>query len=304
MSGIRFIAFADLHYDYIHDGKERLLRFTEEIRSIGADFIVQLGDFCFPTQENQELLDLLNSTGLPLYHIIGNHDTARFSKEDVMHFLGMENSMYSFVRGPFKLIFLDTCFIKNEDSYEPFSKMNYAVTKGLYPVIPDDELLWLDSELNCDSPYIVLLSHHSLDNRCPSRGVCNREAVLDLLGDRALICISGHDHGDEIRKLGETWYFSLNSMSFTMFSPEFEHYRYSKDTHERYPFIKHMVLYSRPLYSVIEISEKGEITINGMKGGYQTITPEELFADNTWKGRRISPSVSSLIQLRVFDNSI
>jgi 3',5'-cyclic AMP phosphodiesterase CpdA len=301
MNKIKFAIFTDLHYEHIHDGRQRIENFVSEIDHKDVDFIVELGDFCSPKQENRVLLDILDSTGKPHYHLVGNHDSDLFTKEEFLHFLGMNNSYYSFTYGSVKFIALDTCFIQNSCGYEPYSKKNYNTTKGIYPVIPQDELNWLEDQLADDYPFFVILSHHSLENEFAQRGVYNRNAVQELInranssGKKVLLCLNGHDHADSIRKIEETYYFGLNSMSYIWFGPEYEHFCYSPEIHKQYPFLKDMVLYREGLYAIITITEQGSIEVEGMEGHYQTISPEELGLKGVWNGRDITPDISSLM---------
>ena len=45
---IRFGIFADLHVNIIHDPELRLKEFIDAARKANVDFIIQLGDFCYP----------------------------------------------------------------------------------------------------------------------------------------------------------------------------------------------------------------------------------------------------------------
>lgn len=299
METVRFAIFTDLHYDHIHDGHQRLQKFISQISQIDVDFIVELGDFCVPKIENRYLLDMLDGTGKPHYHLMGNHDSDVLHKEDVLRFLKMDNSYYSFKYGNIKFIALDTCFIKHDGGFEPYSKRNYATTNGAYPVIPEEELNWLENQLADESPFIVIFSHHSLENEFGKRGVVNRDVVQELIrqansaGKKVLLCVNGHDHADYIKKIGQTYYFSLNAMSYLWFGPQFEHFCYSDEIHKQYPYLKDIVLYLEGLYTIITITEQGCIEIQGMKGHYQTISPEELGIGSVWNGRPITPNISS-----------
>lgn len=300
MDRVKFAIFTDLHFEHIPDGHKRIENFITNIRDVDVDFVIQLGDFCRPKEENQILLDMLDSLGKPHYHLIGNHDSDLFPKEKVMDFLHMDTSYYSFKYGKVKFIVLDTCFIKKENGYEPYCKKNYNKTNDIYPILPDYELKWLESQLTDDSKYFVIFSHHSFENEFAKRGVYNRETVRNLIngvnhtGNRVLLCINGHDHGDSIEKIGQTYYFGLNSMSYIWFGPQYEHFCYSDEIHKQYPFLKDMVLYEKGLYSIITITESGGIDIQGMNGHYQNISPKELGLEGVWNGRSILPIVSSL----------
>lgn len=299
MRDIKFAVFTDLHYDHIHDGYERLKSFISEISKTDIDFIAELGDFCSPKPENRILIDMLDSTGKPHYHLIGNHDSDAFSKEQVLSFLRMKNSYYSFRYGDVKFIALDTCFIKEESGYKPYSKRNHDASGGLYPIIPSYELRWLEDQLKDDCPYIVIFSHHSLENEFMKRGIANRYVVQDMInrtnaaGKKVLLCINGHDHADSMKKIGQTYYFGLNAMSYIWLGPSTEHFCYAPEIHKRYPFLKDLVLYSEGLYAIITITEQGCIEIQGMKGHYQTVSPEELGMHGMWNGRKIKPEISS-----------
>jgi predicted phosphodiesterase len=300
MQQIKFAVFTDLHHDHIHDGGQRLENLICLVSQEEVDFIIQLGDFCSPKEDNRWLLDMLESIGKPCYHVIGNHDSDVSSKEEAMTFLGMDNSYYSFRYGQVKFVVLDACFIQNEYGYEPYSKKNYGSTEGLYPVIPQEQLNWLENQLSEDCPYFVVLSHHSLENGFKKRGVYNRNEVQELInnanasGKKVLLCINGHDHADSIEKLGQTYYFGLNSMSYIWFGPEHRHFCYSDEIHRQYPLLKDIVMYQDGAYAVITIKENGDFEIQGMERGYHTVSPRELGIEGTWNGRNITPNISSL----------
>lgn len=92
MGRIKFAVFTDLHHDVIPNGLERVEQFLTRAREAEVDFIIELGDFCHPCEKNIKLLSMFNDFNKPHYHVIGNHDTDRYTKKDVMNWLGMENS--------------------------------------------------------------------------------------------------------------------------------------------------------------------------------------------------------------------
>ncbi|WP_105618920.1 metallophosphoesterase family protein [Vallitalea okinawensis] len=299
MAQVKFAVFTDLHYEHIPDGHRRIENFINNIRNEDLDFIIQLGDFCSPKEENQVLLDMLYSVGKPLYHLMGNHDSDLFTKEEVMQFLDMDSSYYSFTYGNVKFIVLDTCFIKTDKGYEPYCRRNYNKTKDTYPIVPEDELMWLEDQVNDSSEYFVIFSHHSFENEFAKRGVHNRNEVRDLInsvnqtGKRVLLCVNGHDHGDSLEKIGQTYYLGMNSMSYIWLGPQYEHFCYSDEIHKQYPYLKDIVLYDEGLYGIITITEKGGIDIQGMNGDYQNISPKELGVEDVWNGRIVLPLISS-----------
>lgn len=121
--------------------------------------------------------------------------------------------------------------------------------------------------------------------------------LINRLNDtdkKVLLCVNGHDHGDSLKKIQQTYFFGLNSMSYIWVGPEHEHFCYSNEIHNKYPFIKDLVLYKDGLYAVITITEDGDIKIEGIDGAYQNISPKELGLNDRWNGRSILPKVSSL----------
>lgn len=181
MNKVKFAVFTDLHYDHIPDGDRRLQEFINKVKKKDIDFIIELGDMCYPIEENQVVLKLLGKAGVPCYHTIGNHDSDTFSRDKVMYFLGMKNNYYSFVKGDIKFIVLDTCYIKRDNEYIQYYKRNYDQTSDIYPYIPPTELSWLEKELDDSYKYYILFSHHSIANEFAKRGVANREEVRRVI---------------------------------------------------------------------------------------------------------------------------
>lgn len=302
MGQIKFAVFTDLHFEEIHDGEKRLREFIHNIKNEQVDFIINLGDFCIPKEENRFLLDILKSTGKPIYNVIGNHDSDHQSKEKYLEFFGLNKSYYSFVKGNIKFIVLDSCYIKTEKGYKEYHKKNYRKTKDIYPVIPEEEIEWLKNELEDKNKYFIIFSHHSLENDFAKRGVYNRKDIRNIIdetnrkGKKVILCVNGHDHGDSIKKIGDTIYFGVNAMSYIWVGPEYEHFCYSKEIHKKYPYIKDLILYNEGLYGIVTIKEDGNIEIKGMEGSYQNVTPIELGLGDRWNGRSILPVISEFIE--------
>lgn len=170
---------------------------------------------------------------------------------------------------------------------------------GIYPSIPNYELTWLKREISESSLPIVIFSHHSLENNFRKRGVANREQIQSIIneatskGKKILICVNGHDHADSIDKINKTHYFTINSISYKWFGPEFEHFCYYSEIHTKYPYLKDIILYKELLSAIISIDEQCNINIQGMKSDYEKITPKELGIAGLWDGRKISSIISS-----------
>ena len=299
MDIVRFAVFTDLHYDHIHDGKMRINNFLKDIQNTSLDFIIELGDFCYPIDKNKPLLRELQQTGVPFYCVLGNHDTDAYSREQVLNFLEMPNNYYSFIYGKIKFIVLDACYIKDEKGCKPYFKRNYDKASDYYPYLPPEEIQWIKKEFDDTNDYYVIFSHHSLVNEFASRGVFNRGEIREIInnvnnsGKHVLLCMNGHDHGDAVSKIDKTYFYTLNAMSYIWCGLR-EHYSYSKEIHDSYPYLKDMILYKEGFYTIVTIFGDGSFEIRGMNGHYQNITPQELGIVDLWNGVSVAPVVSAL----------
>ena len=289
---IRFVVITDLHYDYIHDGDRRINELISKIKSEHIDFVISLGDLCHPIEENKKIIDKLNSVGVPVYHTMGNHDSDEYLQETVLKFTGMKNGYYSFIIGHTKFIVLNTCYIKNGDGCLPYYKRNYNKKQDIYPFVPEIEREWLLQEIQNEELNYVVFSHHSLSNNFQQRGVANRNEIRNILEHRKVIlCMNGHDHGDDCSVINGIPYYTVNSMSYIWHGTK-SIFSYSDEIHKRYPFLKDMILYEEPLHAIVEI-DNNHVRVIGMEGHYQTISPEDIGIGITWNGVSIAPKISS-----------
>lgn len=98
---------------------------------------------------------------------------------------------------------------------------------------------------------------------------------------------------DKIRALKVLLYYSLNAMSYIWVGPQYEHFSYTEEIHNHYPYLKDLVLYEQGLFTTVTINDSGGINIEGMNGGYQNVSPIELGIGDRWNGRSIQPLVPS-----------
>lgn len=300
MTNIKFAVFTDLHHDNIPDGEERIDELVQKLKHENLDFLIQLGDFAHPLSKNRVLIDKINELEIPFHSVIGNHDTDISSRMEVMKFLNLDKSYYSFKYGNTKFIVLDSCYVKSNEVEIEYYKKDYNKINDTYPIIPKHMIEWLRVELNDDIENICLFSHHSLINEFPSRGIFNRKEIMALIsnaklnGKKILFYMNGHDHGEDIEKINDTYYFGLNSISNIWIGPQYEAFLYGEDIHAKYPMLKDLILYEDPLHAVITISSNGAFQVQGMKSNYQLRNPQDLKIGDEWNGRSILPKVSSL----------
>ena len=211
---IRFIVFSDLHYDEIDDGDKRLDELVNVIKREKPDFCMSLGDFCTPEKKKKEMYEKIKSAGVQVYYVIGNHEVENNHLDDVLHFLSMERDFYSFEYEDCKFIILNSCYFNKEgEDYSYFEKI-YKEEGMTYPVISQEQIEWLQRELKDEKRHIVF-SHHSLVNDFKDRGIYNREVIRKMFEKtNVILCMNGHDHGDELSIVNDIPYYTVNSASY------------------------------------------------------------------------------------------
>ncbi len=296
---MKFAMFSDLHYDAIPDGNRRIEDFITCVKKAEAEFIVDLGDLCYPLNENNQILNELKSSGLPCYFTIGNHNTDKFTIGEVIKFFNLKKSYYSFIKDNIKFIVLDSNFIKKKDNIVPYYKRNYVKTTDNYPYIPDEEIKWLKKELEDNEKYFIIISHQSLTNDFQNRGISNREEIRTILeeknlnGRKVLFCINGHDHGSDCKVINDIYYYTLNSMSYIWHGTK-EVFNYSNEIHNRYPYLKDLILYKEALHIIVNIDNNMNVSIEGMNGHYQKHSPKDIGIGTIWNGVSIEAKTRSV----------
>lgn len=299
MSKVTFAVMTDLHYEHIPDGDWRLRDFLRRAVSEKADFIIQLGDFCRPTQENKRLLRLLDTAEIPVYHLLGNHDMDEYAKGDMLNWLGLKKSYYAFTCGGVRFIVLDANFIRREGRIIDYSRADHRIHKGEYPHIPQEELAWLEKELTQSAGPAVIFSHHSLESNFRNRGVSNRGAVQALInrcrkkGKPVLCCINGHDHSDSLEMLEDVYYLTVNSISYKWL--EFRTLGKEEEVKSRYPELEDIILYDKPLSCTMTIHDNDDIEVHGIKGDFQYQFSPQAFGIDRWDSRPVNSGIENRI---------
>ena len=269
---IRFLVFADLHYDTVPDGDARVEALAARIERVRPDFVLSLGDLCHPTAQNRPILRRLEAAGAPVHHLVGNHNTDHCSLRETLGFFGLERDHYAFTVDGVRFLML------NAGDSKP-------------PCLPDVQLDWLRQETADASLRYVVCSHHSLANDFAQRGIANREAVRALLETRrTLLCLNGHDHGDDCRIINGIPYFTVNASSYLWHGVR-KMTDFPEETRRRYPVLNDCLLLDGPLSAVVEI-DGGHVSIRGMRGAWRASTPADVGLGETWNSVRISPDIS------------
>ncbi|HMK25101.1 MAG TPA: metallophosphoesterase [Chitinophagaceae bacterium] len=239
---IRFAHLTDIHVKpglIPEKGMAKAFQHAQQLDS-KVDFIINGGDSIMDAleadkQKTQIQWDLYRSilkkeNGLPLYHVIGNHDiwgwfaktnlpTGQAGKPDndrlygkvwAMEMLELKNRFYSFDKGNWHFIVLDS------------TQLNPA--GGYIGKLDPEQFDWLQQELQQTAPdkFICIVSHIPILSICSGLFFDKTEANGDLMIKRNLmhtdflalkkiflkypnikVCISGHIHlQDELEYLG------------------------------------------------------------------------------------------------------
>ena len=290
---IRFTVFGDLHYDEVSDGEKRVNELVEHIKAVKPDFVISLGDLCNPVEENKEIvLKKFEMAGVQVYHTIGNHETDACYLDTAVDFLELPSPYYSFVCENIKFIVLNSCYYSRDGQESAYYRRTYREDNSLYPIIPEEEKKWLEKQLSDGKKYIIF-SHHSLVNNHRDRGIYNREEIRTLFqGKEVLLCMNGHDHGDEFAVVDDIPYYTVNSTTYVWCGSQIVS---SEELKEKYGYLHGMLLYKQALYVDVEIDDN-EIRIKGMNGDYLSVTPEDVeLYDYRWNGVSIKAQTSSKV---------
>lgn len=265
---MRFLAAGDLHYDDIPDGERRLELLTEEIGRQKPDFVVFLGDLCSPKEENRHLTDRLRGTGIPIHFVLGNHDL-REGREQALRFFGKEKGYEAFLCGSIRCILLDTNRSPEENG---------------------EQMEWLRSVLQEGEEPVCVFSHHSLVNEFARRGAADRARIRSLLQARStLLCMNGHDHGNDCRKIGRTVFFTVNAMSYVWQNLKPAN-AFPEEEYQKRPGLRNLLLYRDPLWATVELTPHS-VHIAGQKSEWLRETPQEIGMGDRWNGVKLAAEI-------------
>ncbi|NOW98060.1 metallophosphoesterase [Mucilaginibacter sp. SG564] len=269
---IRFGVIADLHHDLIYDGMDRLSAFIDNMNTEKPDFIIQMGDLCFPKKENLPLMDVWNKFNGPKYHVIGNHDTdGGFTRDQVVEFWKAKAKFYSFDINGFHFVVLDG----NEHNPSPDSSPGYA------RFISPAQVEWLKKDLDGATLPTIICCHQGLDNDAGGleNGTLMRytlEQANQKNKHKVILVLSGHHHQDYYNQINGIHYVQINSASYQWLGDKYKEIRYSEAVDKAKPAVKYTVPYKDPLWAMVEIDQEGTISIRGRRSVFIGSSPEKL----------------------------
>lgn len=310
---VKFGVFADAHADIMHDVEERLKVFLDACRKEDVDFIIQLGDFCYPDKDRKYVCkeecvpvntknatthkSYINKEGIifayknfekPSYHVIGNHDCDLCSKEQILAYYGVEGSpYYSFDVGGFHFVVLDNNnYVINGIEYS-YANGNYFDEsyreKKPFPYVPKAQLEWLKADLAKTKNPTIVFTHYSLDY-ANKEGVSkdvqeNAEKLEEIMKNSpcgVYMSFYGHTHTEDLYRSGKIWHYAVNSLSNCWLGTAYPCLnRYGEEIDEKFPDIRYVAPYKDAVFAIVEMDEDGAM-VKGVKSEFVGKTPEEL----------------------------
>jgi 3',5'-cyclic AMP phosphodiesterase CpdA len=302
MSIIRFGIMADIHQDFMYGAQDRLQQFIDRMNEEKVDFIVQLGDFCYPLPKNREFVDIWEKFAGARYHVLGNHDMDKCDKQTIMDFLGMKRNYYSFDSGGYHFVVLDTNFLCLEGEYLDYEAGNYFKHPGAINNLSPEQLDWLREDLAATDKPTLLFSHQNMESPYNDfqHGIKNHDllsAIIreanDAAGFRKVVaCMNGHNHADGVKVIDDVYFIHINSMSYYYLGKDYNVVRFSEEVTNQYKLLANTAPYEEALYAIVTL-EPGLLTIQGRGAGYVGPSPLELGHKNTNGGHVISSKISS-----------
>ncbi|MDL2255899.1 metallophosphoesterase [Parabacteroides sp. OttesenSCG-928-K15] len=263
---------SDVHQDIMHDGIPRLQAFVDEMNRRKVDFIIQLGDFCRPSEQNLPFLQVWKQFKGASYHVIGNHETdGGYTQEQVVSYFDMPGRYYSFDRNGYHFVVLNG------------NDKNPKGDKGYPRYIGEEQRRWLADDLDKTSLPVIAFCHQGLD--IDILLAVEEASFIRLIFERAnqkagftkvKLVFSGHHHNDYHNEINGIHYVQINSMSNFWLGNAYKTLRYSEEIDKKYPYIKYTAPYKDPIWAVMSVYNNGEIAIQGKRSEFVGATPTEL----------------------------
>lgn len=258
---VRFGVVADLHPDMLPDGLERVRGFVKAMEEARVEFIIQLGDFCWPAPFMRPYMDAWNQYRGRAFHVLGNHDMDDgYTREQTVAFCGMPAMHYTFEAGPIRGIVLDG----NEPGGRATGSPRY---------VGPDQRAWLARELRTTDRPAVLFIHQPFDADLPDyvenagevRAIVE-EAAAARPGSVAAV-FSGHLHLDYERTVRGVRYLEINSAAYWWLNnPAARRETYPPEAHRRHRHLTHVAAYRDPLWAVVTLDfDRNELVLEGRR---------------------------------------
>ncbi len=288
---LKFGIVSDVHKDLMPDADKRLEVFINQAQKRKVDFIIQMGDFCFAEEKNKNFLNIWEQYNGPKYHVLGNHDMDKNSKEEMLDFWGMPKTYYSYDLGGYHFIILDANFLYQDGQFIDYKNANFYVDSSIRTFVNEEQIDWFKSDLEVTKNPTLVFCHQSL-----WYGVKNREKlqkIMETHNEKIICSLNGHNHTDYHFKQREIDYIGINSLSYQWTQKYTSMDRFPKDLYKQYPNLPHIAGYTDPLYAFATLNKKGTMSIEGVKSEWMTPSPLDLGMSGNTYDTPVSPQISN-----------
>ena len=296
---VRFAIVSDLHAPDIPDGLERMQVVVEAANRENVDFLIQLGDFIRLDSADIPYRKVWDEFKGEKYHVLGNHDLDRYTKEEYVAGLNMPGRYYSFDKGDFHFIVLDGNNLYDGKEYKPYARANYYVDSKMRAFMDPEQMEWLKKDLAATDKRCIIFSHQSIDT-----SMNNGSEVRSILEEenrrsgfqKVALAFSGHDHSNYTKEINGITYVQINSASYVWIEqPSMTEKRYPQEINERYSLLSRSITYDKALYGIVTLTGEGA-EMKGTKGNFMPPTPKEVGLSDSIG---VFPLVSSIEDVKV-----
>jgi alkaline phosphatase len=219
---LRFGLITDLHHaDKPPAGtryyRETLTKLAEAAKQFERDklaFVVELGDFIdaaatpeielgYLERVNRDFKAIANDR----HYVLGNHCVDMLTKREFLGAIGRTESYYSFDRGGWHFVVLDSCF---RSDGKPYGRKSSDWKDAN---IPPHELEWLTTDLAKHQRPTIVFAHQRLDESGVHavRNAAQVRAILEKSG-RVQAVFQGHSHENAYQDIAGIHYCTLVAM--------------------------------------------------------------------------------------------
>lgn len=211
---MKFLVVTDLHScknkartDRYYDLSDEKLRSIVQTYAAGCDFIVNLGDSAEagPGEDQairlREISEILHSAGIPVYSVIGNHDTS-LPNDRICEILGMPDRYYRFETPDY------TCIVLDGNHNVPDIRLPGQDIIWDATYLDEEQLLWLARTVeNAEKPVLVfcheLFVLREYENADDGLVLRNRDRALAIFekSDKVRGVFCGHCHTGDFTRL-------------------------------------------------------------------------------------------------------
>ncbi|TWT76461.1 Calcineurin-like phosphoesterase superfamily domain protein [Planctomycetes bacterium CA13] len=221
-SSLKVGLITDLHYAdkppagtrYYRETIGKLDEAVSQFEQNPPSFMVELGDLidaADSVETEQRYLRTIDQKFSAIcndrHYVLGNHCVDTLKKEEFLGAVGQQNSYYSFDRGGFHFVVLDSCF---RSDGKPYGRNNSVWTDAN---VPAAELEWLKADLKSTNHRVIVFAHQRLDVSS-NHGVRNAVAVRRIFegSQKVSAVFQGHSHQNDLKDIGGIHYCTMVAM--------------------------------------------------------------------------------------------